>query len=596
MICLSIIDMASYEADQERLRRLMEEVMDDEIEEVFDDESSESEDDAIEERVEDSDSEQDISDSERNAYPTDGPEFLGKDKISKWKKIVPKKSVRTRRENIVTILPSSKLATRSLKTPLETFKYFINDSMVDIIVENTNIYINSISNNFERSRDALPTNKTEIYAFLGLLIYAGVLKSNMLNVKDLWKSDGSGIEMFRLAMSIKRFLFLLRCLRFDNKQTREDRKALDKLAPIREFFDIFVEKCKTGYSPSAYMTVDEKLERFRGKCSFRQYIPSKPNRYGIKIFALCDAKMYYTTNLEVYTGQQPEGPYKVSNSPSDVVLRLCEVIKGSGRNVTLDNWFTSVPLVEKLAKDYKLTVIGTIRKNKKELPLEFSQPAHPPGSSMFAFGNYCTLVSYIPKKNRNVLLVSSLHHDDNVDSISGKPEIIVDYNNTKGGVDIVDRLCSNYNVARSTKRWPMVIFYAILNVAAINSLVVFSANNQNTHDMRRRQFLQVLSHELIVPHIQERSKNPRLPKSLRERMQEICGNRDAPGSSLQRENENRMTDGQTGRCAICSSKKSRKTRFHCRKCGKFMCLEHLVAICDECFPNQIPDTETDEDY
>jgi hypothetical protein len=43
------------------------------------------------------------------------------------------------------------------------------------------------------------------------------------------------------------------------------------------------------------MTIDEMLVGFPGKCSFRQYIPSKPNKYGLKILALCDAKMFYTS-------------------------------------------------------------------------------------------------------------------------------------------------------------------------------------------------------------------------------------------------------------------------------------------------------------
>ncbi|KAJ8943576.1 hypothetical protein NQ314_009701 [Rhamnusium bicolor] len=191
---------------------------------------------------------------------------------------------------------------------------------------------------------------------------AGVLKANRLNLEELWKSDGSGVKMSRLTMSTKRFKFLLTCLRFDNKQTREERKKIDKLAPIREFFDLFLGKCKTGYSPSKNVTIDEKLEGFRGRCSLRQYIPSKPSKYGIKIFALSDTKMYYTMDLEVYVGQQPDGPYKVTNSPNCIVERLCEPIKDSGRNLTIDNWFTSVPLVEKLYKEYTLTVIGTIQK------------------------------------------------------------------------------------------------------------------------------------------------------------------------------------------------------------------------------------------
>ncbi|KAJ8930155.1 hypothetical protein NQ314_017071 [Rhamnusium bicolor] len=138
--------------------------------------------------------------------------------------------------------------------------------------------------------------------------------------------------MLRLTMSIKRFKFLLTCLRFDNKQTREERKKIDKLAPIREFFDLFHGNCKTDYSPSENVTIDEKLKGFRGRCSFRQYLPSKPSKSGIKIFALSNAKMYYTVSLEVYVGQQPDGPYKVSNSPNCIVERRCEPIKGSGRN------------------------------------------------------------------------------------------------------------------------------------------------------------------------------------------------------------------------------------------------------------------------
>ena len=58
---------------------------------------------------------------------------------------------------------------------------------------------------------------------------------------------------------------------------------------------------------------------FGGRCNFRQYIPSKPDKYGIKVFALVDAQTFFTSKIEVYVRTQPEGPCKVSNSPSDVV-------------------------------------------------------------------------------------------------------------------------------------------------------------------------------------------------------------------------------------------------------------------------------------
>jgi hypothetical protein len=132
------------------------------------------------------------------------------------------------------------------------------------------------------------------------------------------------------------------------------------------------------------VTIDEKLEKFRVNCPFQQYIASKPGKYGIKIYALVDSRIFYTQNLEIYAGRQPEGPYQLSNSPAEVVERIS--ISGSGRNVTVDNWFTSVSLAMKLLKDHNLTLLGTIGKNKKEIPPQLVQTRNKAvNTSIFCF-------------------------------------------------------------------------------------------------------------------------------------------------------------------------------------------------------------------
>lgn len=93
-----------------------------------------------------------------------------------------------------------------------------------------------------------------------------------------------------------------------------------------------------------------------------------------------------------------------------------------------------------------------------------------------------TIVSYIPKRNKNVLLISSLHHDDMIDAETKKPEMIIDYIGTKGGVDRLDKMCAAYDCARNTRRWPMVIFYSLLNIAGINSMVYYKIQTKNYHD------------------------------------------------------------------------------------------------------------------
>ena len=76
-------------------------------------------------------------------------------------------------------------------------------------------------------------------------------------------------------------------------------------------------------------------------------------------------------------------------------------------------------------------------------------------SSIFGFQRDITsvLVSYVPKRNKTVLLMSSFHHDQSVDvQNKHKPEIITDYSCHKGGVDTLDQLVRWYTCRRKSRR------------------------------------------------------------------------------------------------------------------------------------------------
>src|SRR6218665_107332 len=85
-----------------------------------------------------------------------------------------------------------------------------------------------------------------------------------------------GRPIFTATMSVNRFVDILRFIRFDNKASREHRRASDKLADIRDNWELFVAQLPKFYVPGTNITVDEQLVAFRGNCPFRQYIPSKP--------------------------------------------------------------------------------------------------------------------------------------------------------------------------------------------------------------------------------------------------------------------------------------------------------------------------------
>lgn len=115
--------------------------------------------------------------------------------------------------------------------------------------------------------------------------------------------------------------------------------------------------------------------------------------------------------------------------------------EGLQGNVTIDNFFCSYGLGEELLQR-NLSMVGTIRKNKPELPPALQQVRDRELlSSLFAFQQKATLVSYVPKRGKNVLLLSTKHREAEVsEGRHRKPQIILDYNRCKGGVDNLDKV------------------------------------------------------------------------------------------------------------------------------------------------------------
>lgn len=216
----------------------------------------------------------------------------------------------------------------------------------------------------------------ELKAVLGILVNTAVLKDNHLEVRELFDVEQSGAR-YKCTMWSDRFEFILNCLRFDDKQTRMERKELDPFAPIRQLWESFTDNCRSKYTPGAYVTVDEQLLGFRGKCPFRMYIPNKPAKYGLKIVLLCDNKTYYMVDGLPYVGKKtPTAGMPIAEY---FVKEITRSIHGTNRGVTMDNWFTGVKLAEDLLQDpYKLTVLGTIRLLRKGVPSELANKKERP--------------------------------------------------------------------------------------------------------------------------------------------------------------------------------------------------------------------------
>ena len=485
------------------------------------------------------------------------PGFVSKNKKEVWDALPYTSSSRGRRSqaNIMRQKPGpTRFAIRECDSISSSFQLFFRSSLLDEIQKWSNKEGQSIYKD-----KWVEVSIQELKKFIGTLILIGVYKSKNENVAQLW-SRSDGRPLFNKIMSRRRFEQIVKVLRFDDAASRRMNRTPDRLQPIKDCFESWNTFLRDAYIPGECMTVDEQLVTFRGRCPFRQYIKSKPGRYGIKIWAICDSKSSYAWKMEIYAGKK-SGSREV-NQGERVVLSLTEEIEKSGRNVTCDNFFTSLSLAKKLLTK-KLTMVGTIRRNKGELPPDFVNPKNREVySTHFGFQKKAMILSYCPKQGKIVTLLSTMHSQPDIDHSSEKkkPEVILSYNSTKGGVDTMDQMLRCYSVKRMTRRWPMVIFYNMVDVSALNAYIIWVSLNPTyfTRSRKRRQFLIALGKELAG-------------------IQEDC-------LILETDVDLQEPPKKKRRCFLCDTKKDRKTKTTCKKCNKNVCGEHSRVFCRKCIP------------
>ena len=100
---------------------------------------------------------------------------------------------------------------------------------------------------------------------------------------------------------------------------------------------------------------------------------------------------------------------------------------------------------------------------------------------------------YHCKKQKSVVLISTLYPDVEIPSHknpSKKPETVLFYNKTKSGVEVIDQMARKYSVKVESRRWPVHVFYNVIDLALINSWILF--RNVCKSNVNRCRFIQLV--------------------------------------------------------------------------------------------------------
>lgn len=187
---------------------------------------------------------------------------------------------------------------------LDIFLGFIGDDLWDKIVEESNRYARQKLG--DRFQNFHVITRAELKAFIGINIIMGIVR--LPNYALYWSNDEFfGNQGIKRVMTKNRFEELSCYLHF-NDSSREPARGdrdYDRLYKVRSVLDYVRDKCESNFMPSQNISVDEGMVGFRGRLSFRQYMPAKPTKYGIKVWMAADSSNGYVLNFDVYLGKDP---------------------------------------------------------------------------------------------------------------------------------------------------------------------------------------------------------------------------------------------------------------------------------------------------
>lgn len=360
-------------------------------------------------------------------------------------------------------------------TPYMYFKYFVTDEMLQGIAEETNWY------SVQKNGKSVNTNAQEIEQILGMYMHMGLVQ--MPNVRAYWEMETRYPAVCDV-MPRGRFLNLLTLIHFqDNLNVSEDAKK-DKMWKLRPW----LEKLRQRFlcvPPEECHTVDEIVVPFKGKSHLRCYMAGKAHKWGFKMWGRA-GKSGYLYDFDVCQGgENPNEEKSDVGATGDVVLKMTSTLPaGKNHKVFADNFFTSVPLVERL-KQRGIYCIGTVQMNRvKNCKLLDEEELKTKGRGSLDFRvnqENNIIVRWYDSKAVNLLssfvgvepLGNVRRWDRKAKSyiMVPRPAIVDTYNRFTGGVDLLDMLSALYKFNCRSRRWYIYIWWHTVTVAVINAWI-----------------------------------------------------------------------------------------------------------------------------
>ncbi|GFT97521.1 piggyBac transposable element-derived protein 4 [Trichonephila clavipes] len=125
---------------------------------------------------------------------------------------------------------------------------------------------------------------------------------------DFWSTNEILHDAFVSGlMPVRKFIWTLGHIHLNdnNLMPKKSEKNFDKLYKVRSFLDHLSEMFFKVFKPGLKQVIDESMIKFKGRSSFKKYMPKKPIKRDCKVWMRCDSSGF-ACEFQIYTGNTEE--------------------------------------------------------------------------------------------------------------------------------------------------------------------------------------------------------------------------------------------------------------------------------------------------
>ncbi|KAG8232299.1 hypothetical protein J437_LFUL011240, partial [Ladona fulva] len=302
--------------------------------------------------------------------------------------------------------------------PLKFFELFFDDDVIGFIANETNqmttksFHYKPSGSSAEKDKQWREVSGSKICVFLELVMLQSIIQKP--DLKFYWSTRP-------ILWTDNVYLHFCHNEEYDPKM-----HPIPKLNKIWPVYQKLEEKCKMLYTPERDITIDESLLLYKGRLGWKQFIPQKRPRFGIKTFNLSESRSGYVWFTIIYTvkGTLFDDESKDKPMSSQVVMTLMKPL--------LDKGYCLITLISHSSDTY-----GTLRRTRRGILKELETKKLKRGEvAAFRKGK----VMVLRWKDKKEVTLLSTGHTNEMKTVEKMGKFLVkpagiDYNHTMGGVD-----------------------------------------------------------------------------------------------------------------------------------------------------------------